>query len=138
MQIKIITLFFLLLMGFVGTSSADYVSGLNAYNKANYLKALVEWLPLAEQGDPQAQLNIAGMYTKGYGVKVDDAKAIFWYTKAAKQGQPRAQYNLGVMYLIGTGIDKSIEDAKYWLHLAYDNGVAEAETLWNQNKLWNF
>ena len=78
------------------------------------------------------------MYTKGYGVKVNDAKAIFWYTKAAKQGQPRAQYNLGVMYLIGTGIDKSIEDAKYWLHLAYDNGVAEAETLWNQNKLWNF
>ena len=124
--------------GISGITLADYSTGLGAYNKGNYLKALVEWLPLAEQGSLEAQYNLAGMYANGYGVKIDDSKAIYWYKKAALQGHPSSQYNLGVMYLIGNSVDKSIEEAKYWLHLAYDNDVNEAEIVWNQGKLWKY
>jgi|TARA_B110000908_G_C9920782_1_gene299580 TPR repeat protein len=138
MKPKFILMLLLFSFGPMGAVSADYSSGLNAYKKENYLKALVEWLPLAEQGVSQAQYNLAGMYTKGYGVKIDDAKAVYWYNKAAEQGHSRSQYNLGVMYLSGTGTQKSIEDAKYWLHLAYDSGTDEAEKIWNQNKLWKY
>ena len=78
------------------------------------------------------------MYTNGYGVKVDDKKAVYWYNKAAQQGHPRAQYNLGVMYLLGKGIYKSFEEAKPWLQLAYENGVDEAKAIWDENKLWKY
>jgi len=138
MKSKFILLFTIFLLSITSNVSADYSSGLSAYKQGNYLKALAEWFPLAEQGIPQAQYNLAGMYTKGYGVKIDDEKAIFWYTKAAEQGHSRSQYNLGVMHLIGTGTNKSIKYAKYWLHLAYDSGIEEAEDVWKQNNLWNY
>ena len=136
MKLKFILI--LALCGFVGVASADYSDGWDAYKNENYLKALVEWLPLAEKGIPQAQYNLAGMYAKGHGVKVDDEKAVYWYRKAALQGHPRAQYNLGVMYILGNGVYQSFEDAKPWLQLAYENGVDEAETIWNQNQLWKY
>ena len=136
MKLKFILI--LALCGFVGVASADYSDGWDAYKNENYLKALVEWLPLAEKGIPQAQYNLAGMYAKGHGVKVDDEKAVHWYRKAALQGHPRAQYNLGVMYILGNGVYQSFEDAKPWLQLAYENGVDEAETIWNQNQLWKY
>jgi len=138
MKPKLILAYTLLSFWVIGTASADYSDGWDAYNKNDYLNALVEWLPLAEQGDSQAQYNIAGMYSNGYGVKVDDEKAVYWYQKAANQGHPKAQYNLGVMYLLGTGIYQSFEDAKPWLQLSYENGVDEAEIIWNQNELWKY
>ena len=111
---------------------------MNAYKKGNYASALAEWLPIAQKGVTEAQYNLAGMYAKGYGVKINDEQAVFWYKKAAEQGHGRSQYNLGVMYLIGSGTEKSIENAKHWLHLAYENDINEAETLWNQHELWNY
>ena len=138
MNSKFILISFLLSIGVVGLASADFNDGLNAYKKGNYASALAEWLPIASQGVAEAQYNLAGMYAKGYGVKINDEQAVIWYKKAAEQGHGRSQYNLGVMYLIGSGTDKSIEDAKHWLHLAYENDITEAETLWNQHELWNY
>jgi TPR repeat protein len=138
MKPKIILILALLSFGVLGSASADYSDGWDAYIKENYLKALIEWLPLAEEGSSQAQYNLAGMYTKGHGVKVNDEIAVYWYRKAALQGHPRAQYNLGVMYLLGTGVYQSFEDAKPWLQLSYENGVEEAEAIWNQNELWKY
>ena len=138
MKAPFILLLFVVSFGPIGAVSADYSDGWDAYKKENYLKALVEWLPLAEQGAPQAQYNLAGMYAKGYGVKMDDAMAVYWYTKAAEQDHPRAQYNLGVMYLLGTGVDKSYDEDKKWLQLSYANGFDEAETFWNENQLWKY
>ena len=117
---------------------ADFYDGWDAYTKGNYKIALKEWLPISEQGDAEAQFNLAGMYAKGYGVAIDDKEAIYWYKKSAEQGYAKAQYNLGVMYLIGNGVNKSLSDAKHWLSLAYDNGIEDVEILWNKYELWNY
>ena len=138
MKSKFRLISFLLLIGIVGLARADFDDGLNAYKKGNYASALAEWLPIAQTGVTEAQYNLAGMYAKGYGVKINDEQAVFLYKKAAEQGHGRSQYNLGVMYLIGSGTEKSIENAKHWLHLAYENDIDEAETLWNQHELWNY
>ena len=45
----------------------------------------------AEKGDPSAQLTLAGMYEKGYGVARDMGLAAQWYMQAASQGSPEAQ-----------------------------------------------
>ena len=58
-------------------------------------------VPLAEQGDAEAQISLGIMYDYGRGVPEDDTEAVKWYRKAAEQGVAKAQYNLGVMYTNG-------------------------------------
>ena len=135
----IILLFSLLLtLCFIGSSLAESDGVWDAYKKGNYKAAFNEWLPLAEKGSAEAQFNLAGMYSKGFGVVMDEKKSFDWYKKAAEQGHPKAQYNLGVMYIIGGGTPKSLSDAKHWLRLAYDNGIEDVEILWNKYELWNY
>jgi Sel1 repeat len=56
-----------------------------AYERGDYRTAFTLWLPLAEQGSPRAQMNIARMYEKGEFVAQDSATAMEWYRKAAEQ-----------------------------------------------------
>ena len=128
----------LTLFGFMGVASADYSSGLSAYKKGDYKTALMEWQPLAEQGLSEAQYNLAGMFAKGYGVVVDDERAVYWYKKSAEQGYPKAQHNLALMYLMGTGATQSYEKAKHWLQLALMKMGSKNQRLWNKYELWNY
>jgi TPR repeat protein len=68
-----------------------------AYNRQDYVTALREWRPLAQQGDADAQAWVGYMYEQGQGVARDDAEAVRWYCKAADQGHATGQANLGVM-----------------------------------------
>ena len=56
-----------------------------AYQRGDYATAFKLWLPLAEQGSPQAQRNIAHMYERGEWVAQDPAMADEWYRRAAQQ-----------------------------------------------------
>ena len=54
------------LLGSVGMSaSADFQTGLTAYKSGDYVTALREFRPLAEQGDANVQFQIGWMYYKG-------------------------------------------------------------------------
>jgi hypothetical protein len=48
---------------------------------AGYQTALKVWLPLAEQGDLQAQLYLGQIYEKGLGRAPDPAGAMRWYQR---------------------------------------------------------
>jgi len=54
----------------------SYQKGLEAYNKEVYATALREWIPLAEQGNADAQNNLGVLYEEGEGVPEDDAIAV--------------------------------------------------------------
>jgi hypothetical protein len=56
-----------------------------AYARGDYATAFKIWLPLAEQGSAQAQLNVARMYERGEWVAQDKRAAMEWYNKAAAQ-----------------------------------------------------
>ena len=56
-----------------------------AYARGDYATAFKLWLPLAEQGSPLAQRNIARMYERGEWVAKDPAMADQWYRRAAQQ-----------------------------------------------------
>ena len=43
----------------------DYQKGFAAYQSDDYVTALQEWRPLAEQGYASAQHNLGNMYRKG-------------------------------------------------------------------------
>ena len=77
--------------------------------------SLKRWLPLAEQGQAEAQYYVARIYANGMsGVATDYGKAAEWYQLAAKQNFSSAIQELGYMYEQGLGVQ---QDAKMALNL---------------------
>ncbi len=68
----------------------------------------------ANQGDADAQFNLALLYYNGIGTPQDTRYAIYWYTKAAEQGHVNAQYSLGHMYEYGDGGPQDYKQAFFW------------------------
>ena len=95
----------------------DFQKGLDAYNGGDFLSALQEWRPLAEQGDANVQAKLGVMYASGEGVPQDYAEAARWYRLAAERGNAVAQYNLGVMYAEGEGVLRNYVQAHKWFNL---------------------
>jgi TPR repeat protein len=92
----------------------------------DYATAHAEFRPLAEKGMAAAQTNLGLLYSKGWGVRADDAHALKWYRLAAKQNQPIAQNNLGAMFIKGIGGPKDEVFGTMWLILAAENKYAAA------------
>jgi hypothetical protein len=63
----------------------------------DYATALNILEPLAQNGNPVAQLNLGVMYRRGHGVERDDAKGVWLYKLSAAQGNAGAQFNLGAV-----------------------------------------
>ena len=80
------SIFFLILFltfALAGTvHSGAYEDGVEATERGDYEEALRLWRPLAEQGIPKAQFNLAVLYQNGEGVLQSDSAAIDWYYKA--------------------------------------------------------
>jgi hypothetical protein len=69
--------------------------------------SIKRWLPLAEQGDAEAQYYVARIYANGMGgVPVDYGRAVSWYQKAARQQYQSALQELGYMYEQGLGVER--------------------------------
>jgi TPR repeat protein len=81
----------------------------------------------AEEGNPVAQRELAGMYGDGDGVSKSESEALKWYTKAAEQGDVPAQCSLGLMYAKGEG-GLPVDYAKsiVWLRKAAAKGDGRA------------
>ena len=86
---------------------------------------LLEWKPLAEQGDVTAQYNLGVIYENGVGTQQNYKTAVNWYTKAAEQDLQNAQYNLGYMYAHGKGVLENDKIALEWWKKAAERGDAE-------------
>ncbi|MBZ9650048.1 SPOR domain-containing protein [Sphingobium sp. 3R8] len=85
------------MLGIALPALADVKAGVDAWQQGDYAKAVAEWRPLAQSGDPDAQFNLGQAYKLGRGVQPDLNAAIDWYRKAAVQGHLRAEDNLGLL-----------------------------------------
>ena len=74
--------------------SADFNTGLKAYDQMKYEDAFLIFSYLAEQGNRDAQCQLGLMYKNGEGVSPDRAKATRWLRSAAEQGDVTAKYML--------------------------------------------
>lgn len=82
----------------------------------------------AFEGIPEAQHDLAAIYTAGHGgVKINYEKAVFWFTEAAYNGIGNARYNLGVLYHQGLGVKQDTHKAISWYKAAADVGHPEAQ-----------
>lgn len=108
---------------------ADFADGLRAFDAGDYAAALAEWRPLAESGDVEAQVALAGLYLDGLGVRRDVAEAARWYERAARQGSLVGQFNLGDLYAEGRGVRRDLVEAYVWLSLA-----AQQDHRWSEDR----
>lgn len=69
----------------------DLQLGKNTFNNGDFKQAFRQLLPLASEGNPDAEYAVGYMYYYGYGVSQDRETGIFWMDKAAKKGYAPAQ-----------------------------------------------
>jgi len=101
---------------------ADLAKGLEAVEAGHWPTALAEFKPLANQGDPNAQVNLGNLYMRGLGVEQDYAIAYEWYAKAARQGHATGQNKLAVMHYYGLGVKENHAEAAHWFLKAAQQG----------------
>ncbi len=78
-------------LGVTLPEETDFEVGVEAWGCGDYETALREFLPLANQGHAQAQVNLGILYSQGRGVPKDNVQAYRWYTLAANQGDDLAE-----------------------------------------------
>ena len=83
----------------------------------------------AEQGDAEAQYNLAVMYHEGQGLPALQVEAARWYRLAAEQGHGAAAWEIGTRYEDGNGTPQDNAEAEHWYQLAAERGNLDAQWL---------
>jgi uncharacterized protein len=97
--------------------------GVDAALRGDVATALRIWTPLAEQGAPDAQINLGQLFYN----QQDYANAVKWYTQAADQGVADAAFKLGQMYNAGQGVPQYFPSARRFYTIAAELGHADAQ-----------
>jgi TPR repeat protein len=92
-----------------------------------YYHLVQHLLPRAQQGDVQAQLQLASVYRIGKGVPQDYGKALSWYRQAAAQGNAKAEDFIGRFYQYRWGVPQNYPKAVQWYSLAAKQGYPRGE-----------
>ena len=111
-----------------GQAMADALSdATRVYDAGDYEKAVKMYLPLAKNGNAEAQYVLGIMYRAGRGVPQDFIEARKWYLLAAEQGHPIAQFYLGWIYARGKGVPQDLVQSLMWLNIAIARADSEAK-----------
>ena len=85
-------------------SASSLHEAIATFDRQDYSLAYQQLLPLAEQGNGEAQYYIGGMLVEGMGVSADTTKGVYWLEQSVKNQYPMAAKMLGNMYLSGMGV----------------------------------
>ena len=107
-------------------AAPDLESVRRSLERTDYAAALKEVRPLAEQGNPDAQLFLGKMYLKGQGVPKDPDQANKWFTQAAMQGNAESQFFVGAWYLLP---HRDVKEGLRWMRLSAEQGNQDAQLL---------
>ena len=103
-------------------SAQSVKTGIEAWQRADYAKAVSIWRPLAESGDADAQFNLGQAYRLGRGVTINLGAAKTWFERAAIAGHLDAQTTLGLLLFQNGDQQQGLK----WLRRAADQGEPRA------------
>ena len=108
----------------------------NSTNSSSSENNIEELKKRAEQGDAEAQYDLALNYEQGWDVEQNNQKAVEWYMKSAKNGYVFAQRRLASCYRAGIlGLELDYVKASYWSQKASESVLkSEKEVGWYDNK----
>jgi TPR repeat protein len=81
---------YLFITGCAHKDQLELASGKYYFEKGYYKHAMSDLLPVAVDGDKDAQYAVGYMYYYGYGVTQDPAVGQFWIERAARNGSKKA------------------------------------------------
>ena len=82
----------------VPSLAQDHIKTETHNSTHQYTQIHQKLLPLAENGDRDAQFNLGRRYLQGKGIRQDYQTARKWFMRAAEKEDAGAQYNLGNIY----------------------------------------
>ena len=156
----------LLTLNTASVSAASLAKGMTAFEAQDYKSAMSELEPLIGENDLDAMNMVGQMYEFGWGVDVDQNKALTLYTRcadqghlgcinsrralkdqeykvelktvepAAQSGEAIAQNRLAEMYEFGYGVSRDAAQAISWYRKAADQGLVAAQH--NIGRAYNF
>lgn len=101
--------------------------GDSLYRQGNFEEAAIAHLISANEGNAEAQFDIAYAYFNGEGIERDYASAAMWFKRSARQNYAKAQYNLAYCYMNGRGVPRDYDKAFDLLHLSANNNYKRAQ-----------
>ncbi|WP_299326316.1 SPOR domain-containing protein [Parasphingopyxis sp.] len=105
---------------------ASVQDGVEAWRGGDYARAVAEWQPLAQTGDPDAQFNLGQAYKLGRGVPQDMERARDLFGQAAQRGHLQAEANYGLILFQ----DGNREDAMPYIIRAANRGEPRAQYIY--------
>ena len=94
----------------------DFEKGCAFYDAGEYSAALPLMLPLAQEGDKEAEFRVGMCYSMAENHKT----ALEWLQKAREKEHMKASYNIGWMYGTGKGVAK---DESKWLKYTKESAI---------------
>lgn len=105
---------------------AGTAAGIDAFNAKKFDVAIKELTPAAEAGEPEALYYLAQIYSGGFGVQKNAAKALELYGRAANKGHVLSQREYGTALAIGDGAEQDVIEGLKWLFIAARSGDQSA------------
>ncbi len=119
----------ILVLGWVAViSTVSAQTGLELLAPAQGQPESVEGLiEKAEQGEAQAQYDLAVHYANRRAGQLAADEAVHWLHQAAEQGHAEAQSDLGLLYHRGLGVPRDPAEAAKWMRRAAEQGHAVSQ-----------
>lgn len=114
-------LFFLVLVVIL-TFASQLFDHINNNELSTLCQTDDECLLQAQQGVPQAQIDLAMAHLSDEGIPRDHEQAAYWALMAAKNGHVEAQFLIGSLYKDGVGVPHDDIKAYAWLVTAQEEG----------------
>jgi len=111
-------------------SAREAVEALEAYavyKMAMYEDAFSRFMALANKGNHQGMLNVAGMLAAGQGTAQDLHAAFNCYHKSASAGSAIGMFYVAEAYQHGRGVAQDSTSARQWYLKASNNGSQDAQ-----------
>ena len=105
-----------------GASQRELIDDAKAdFEKKDFASAIKLLVPLAQDGNVEAQYYLGQCFENGYGTKKDVVAAISWYEVAAESNHAESQVRIGYIYLNGIGVVVDVVKAYMWFEIALIN-----------------
>jgi len=110
--------------------ASDVSDAIHAMRAGNFAEAYCVLKPYAESGDAEAQYNIGWMYLNGYGLMMNDSKALDWWQRASDQGYTDASFSIAMLYNLGEGqVEKDMDKAIDYYLMVVEDGHEDANMI---------
>lgn len=110
--------------------ASDVSDAIHAMRAGDFAEAYCVLKPYAESGDAEAQYNIGWMYLNGYGLRMNDSKALEWWQRASDQGYTDASFSIAMLYSLGEGrVEQDMGKAIEYYLMAVEDGHEDANMI---------